>query len=165
MSDSGDAGLDPELLERVRVLRGRPRRIEPLPGGLTNRNYKITTPDGSFVLRHSTPPAGDELAVDRVAEYENSVRAAAAGVGAPVIEFLPDDGVLVIGFLPGDTLSDALLQRPGTLVRVADACRRLHAGEAFVNRFDMFEVQAEYLAACAGAASGCRPATSTTARP
>jgi thiamine kinase-like enzyme len=146
VSDSDDAGLDPELLERVRVLRGRPRTIEPLPGGLTNRNYKITTPDGSFVLRHSTPPAGDELAVDRVAEYENSLRAAAAGVGAPVIEFLPDDGVLVIGFLPGDTLSDTLLQRPGTLVRVAAACRRLHAGEAFVNRFDMFEVQAEYLA-------------------
>ena len=29
---------------------------------------------------------------------------------------------------------------------MADACRRLHAGEPFVNRFDMFEVQAEYLA-------------------
>ena len=28
---------------------------------------------------------------------------------------------------------------------MADACRRLHAGESFVNQFDMFEVQANYL--------------------
>ena len=32
------------------------------------------------------------------------------------------------------------------LPRLADACRRLHAGPAFVNRFDMFELQPEYLA-------------------
>ncbi|HVT42219.1 MAG TPA: phosphotransferase, partial [Acidimicrobiales bacterium] len=38
------------------------------------------------------------------------------------------------------------MQRAGTLARVAEACRRLHAGEPFVNRFDMFAVQADYLA-------------------
>ena len=146
MSAGDGAGLDPTLLDRIDVLRGRPRTVEPLPGGLTNRNYKITTPEGAYVLRHSTPSTSAELAVDRVAEYENSVRAAAAGVGPPVVDFLPDDGVLVIGFLPGETLSDQRLQRPGTLARVAEACRRLHGGEPFVNRFDMFEVQADYLA-------------------
>ena len=88
----------------------------------------MSTPDGTYVLRHSTPSSADELAVDRRAEYENSVRAAAAGVGAPVVEFLPEDGVLVIGFLEGETLSDEHLQRPGMLPRLADACRRLHAG-------------------------------------
>jgi len=66
-------------------------------------------------------------------------------VGAPVVEFLPDDGVLVIGFLEGETLSDEHLQRPGMMPRVAEACRRLHGGEPFVNRFDMFELQADYL--------------------
>ena len=92
------------------------------------------------------PTSADQLSVDRRAEYENSVRAAAAGVGAPVVEFLPEDGVLVIGFLEGETLSDEHLQRPGMLPRLADACRRLHAGPTFVNRFDMFELQPEYLA-------------------
>ena len=145
MSAGDGAGLDPALLERIEVLRGRPCTVEPLPGGLTNRNYKVTTPDGTYVLRHSNPSSADELAVDRRAEYENSVRAAAAGVGAPVVDFLPDDGVLVIGFLEGETLTDAHLQRPGILPRVAAACRRLHAGEPFVNRFDMFELQADYL--------------------
>jgi hypothetical protein len=140
-----DARLRAELLERVAVLRGQPCRVEPLPGGLTNRNYKVSTPIGTYVLRHSTPASADELAVDRRAEYENSVRAAAAGVGAPVVEFLPEDGILVIGFLEGETLSDERLQEPGMMRRVAVACRRLHAGQPFVNRFDMFELQPEYL--------------------
>jgi thiamine kinase-like enzyme len=140
-----DLGLDPALLERVAVLRGRRCTVEPLPGGLTNRNYKVTTSEGAYVLRHSTPSSADALAVDRRAEYENSVRAAATGVGAPVVDYLPDDGVLVVGFLEGESLTDAHLQAPGILPRVAAACRQLHSGAAFVNRFDMFELQAEYL--------------------
>jgi thiamine kinase-like enzyme len=140
------AAPDAALLERIAVLRGQARQVEPLPGGLTNKNYKVSTAGGTYVLRHSTPTSADELGVDRRAEYENSVRAAAAGVGAPVVEFLPDDGVLVIGFLEGETLSDEHLQRPGMMPRLADACRRLHAGPAFVNRFDMFALQPEYLA-------------------
>ncbi len=145
MSAGAGAGFDPFLFERIDVFRGRPCRVESLPGGLTNRNYKITTPDASYVLRHSNPSSEDELAVDRRAEYENSVRAAATGVGAPVVAFLPDDGVLVVGFLEGESLTDEHLQQPGILPRVAEACRRLHAGEPFVNRFDMFELQADYL--------------------
>jgi thiamine kinase-like enzyme len=145
MSAGDGAWPEADLLERIAPLRGQPRTVEPLPGGLTNRNYKVSTRDGTYVLRHSTPSSADELAVDRRAEYENSVRAATAGVGAPVLAFLPDDGVLVIGFLEGETLTDERLQQPGTLRRVVEACRLLHAGEAFVNRFDMFDVQADYL--------------------
>jgi thiamine kinase-like enzyme len=145
VSAGDDAGLDSVLLERIGVFRGRPCTVDPLPGGLTNRNYKVTTPDATYVLRHSNPSSADELAVNRRAEYENSVRAAATGVGAPVIDFLPDDGVLVVGFLEGESLTDEHLQRPGILPRVAVACQRLHGGEPFVNRFDMFELQADYL--------------------
>jgi thiamine kinase-like enzyme len=145
VSAGDDAGLDPVLLERIEVFRGQACTVEPLPGGLTNRNYKITTPDGTYVLRHSNPSSADELAVDRRAEYENSVRAAATGVGAPVVDFLPDDGVLVVGFLEGESLTDEHLQRPGILPRVAVACRKLHGGQPFVNRFDMFELQLDYL--------------------
>jgi thiamine kinase-like enzyme len=145
VSAEGGARLNAALLERVAVLRGQECRVEPLPGGLTNKNYKVSTPGGTYVLRHSTLSSADELAVDRRAEYENSVRAAAAGVGAPVVEFLPEEGVLVIGFLEGETLSDEHLQRPGMMPRLAEACGRLHAGPAFVNRFDMFELQPAYL--------------------
>jgi thiamine kinase-like enzyme len=140
------AGLDVGLLEQIEVFRGRRCVVEPLPGGLTNRNYKVATDDGAYVVRHSATSSADELAVDRQAEYENSVRAAASGVAAPVVDYLPGRGILVLRYLDGEALTDEHLQRPGMVPRIAEACRRLHAGEPFVSRFDMFAVQAEYLA-------------------
>jgi thiamine kinase-like enzyme len=133
------------LLDRVPSLAARPRSVQELPGGLTNRNFKVTTPDGVFVARVSS--AGSELlAIDRDCEYRNSVAAAAAGVGAPVIEYRPAEGVLVIGYLEGRTLGNADVAEPGTLRRIAAACRRLHAGERFGNDFDMFDIQRRYAA-------------------
>jgi len=131
-----------ELLDSMPCTAGRPRTVEDLSGGLTNRNLKVTTPDGVVVVR--LPPTGPGLlGIDRDHEHANSVAAAAAGVGAKVLHYRP--GVaLVVGFLPGRTLSDADLHRIDVLERVAVACRRLHAGPRFVNDFDMFTVQARY---------------------
>ena len=140
----GSAPLD-ELLDRVPCLAGAPRTVEELPGGLTNRNYKVTTPDGAFVARVWS--AGSELlAIDRGSEYRNSVIAADAGVGAPVIEYRPGDGVMVIGYIQGRTLTNADVARPANIVRIARACRRLHAGGRFGNDFDMFDIQRRYAA-------------------
>src|SRR4249919_3171121 len=90
------------LFDQTESLAGRPRAVRELPGGLTNRNYQVTTPDGTFVARISS--GGSELlAIDRDCEYRNSVTAAAAGAGAPVVEYRPQDRVLVIGFIQGRT--------------------------------------------------------------
>jgi thiamine kinase-like enzyme len=135
------------LLARVPSLAGRPRRIRALPGGLTNRNFRVTTPDGTFVARVSLP-GGELLGINREHEYRNSVTAARAGVGAPVIEYCPAAGmagVLVLGYLDGRTLTNADVAEPGTLRRVAAACRRLHSGGRFAGDFDMFAIQRRYL--------------------
>jgi thiamine kinase-like enzyme len=136
-------GLD-ALFDRTASLAGQPRTVEELPGGLTNRNYKVTTPDGAFVARISAAGT-DLLAIDRDCEYRNSVAAAAAGAGAPVIEYRPQDGMLVIGYIEGRTLGNADVAAPGNIARIAQACRRLHSGERFGNDFDMFEIQPRYL--------------------
>jgi thiamine kinase-like enzyme len=116
-----------------------------LSGGLTNRNYKVTTPDGTFVARISS--GGSELlAIDRDCEYRNSVTAAAAGAGAPVIEYRPQDRLLVIGYIEGRTLGPRDVADAASLPRIAAACRRLHAGGRFGNDFDMFAIQRRYLA-------------------
>jgi thiamine kinase-like enzyme len=136
------------LLDQIPSLAGRPRSVQELPGGLTNRNFKVTTPAGSFVARVAS--GGTELlAIDRDHEYRNSVRAAAAGVGAPVVEFLPELGVLVLRFLTGRTLANADVADPARLVRIAGACRMLHAAERFDGDFDMFEIQRGYRAVAA----------------
>ena len=41
----------PSAFDRVPGLTGAPRTVTELPGGLTNRNYKVSTPQGSFVVR------------------------------------------------------------------------------------------------------------------
>ncbi|MFC4007462.1 phosphotransferase [Nonomuraea purpurea] len=134
----------PEVLDRIPLLSGVPRSVEELPGGLTNHNYKVTTPSGEYVVRVSASD-GALLAIDRDAEHANSAAAAAAGVGAPVLDYLPELGVLVVGFLPGRTFTEEDLRDPANLPRVAAACRRLHAGPRFVCDFDMFDVQRRYL--------------------
>ncbi|HEU5420783.1 MAG TPA: phosphotransferase [Streptosporangiaceae bacterium] len=139
-----------EVLARVPSLAGRPQVITELPGGLTNRNYKVSTPDGTFVARVWSG-GGDLLAINRDHEYRNSVIAAAAGVGAPVIEYRPQDRVLVLGFLDGRTLGDADVQDPRNIPRIAAAVRRLHQAQRFVSEFDMFEIQPRYLRAARSA--------------
>jgi len=141
---AGPATLPDGLADRVATFRDRPLVVEELTGGLTNRNYKVTVGDDAYVVRVAGAGSG-ALAIDRDDEYRNSVVAAESGVGAPVVEYLPDESVLVIGFLEGRTYTDADFQLPGVLDRVADACRRLHGGGRFVNDFDMFEIQAGYL--------------------
>ncbi len=132
------------LLDKIPVLTGMPREVTELPGGLTNRNYKVTAGSTCCVVRVS-PAGADLLSINRRHEYLNSVAAAEAGVGAPVIGYLPDDQVLVVGYIDGVTLTDASFRVPGVLQRAATSCRRLHAGPRFVNDFSMFGVQRGYL--------------------
>ena len=129
-------------LEQVPALEG-PRTVEELSGGLTNVNLKVTTPRGEFVVRCFCQEAG-LLGIDRDAEHFNTRAAAEAGVGAPVVDYRPDLGMLVIGFLAGVTYDNSSFARAGVIPRVADSVRALHAGPRFVNDFDMFKRQRGY---------------------
>jgi len=136
-----DPALD-AVLDRVDVLAGRPRKVSDLGGGLTNTNLRVTTDEGDYVVRVSANTTG-LLGIDRDAEHANSVSAHAAGVGAEVIAYLPEDHVLVLRFLDGRTLcAQDVAPRTG---RIARALRTLHAGPAFVSDFDMRRIRRRYL--------------------
>ncbi len=139
-ADAGRADLD-AILGRVPALAGTPRTVAELPGGLTNRNYKVTTPGGSFVARVWS--RGDLLAIDRDHEYHNSVAAAQAGVGAPVLAYHPGDSLLVLRYIDGRTYGNADVA--ANIGRIARACAALHAGPRFRGDFDMFVIQRRYL--------------------
>ncbi len=138
-----DAELN-DLLDQLPALAGQPRQLEELPGGLTNRNVKITTPTRVYVAR-CCGPSSNLLGIDRDNEHYNSKAAEVAGVGAPVIDYRPDLGILLIGYLNGTTLCNEDFARPGVIAKVAAACRALHQGPRFRNDFDMFELQPAYL--------------------
>ena len=132
-----------ERLDQAVSLAG-PRTVEQLPGGLTNQNFRVTTPSGRYVARLSGA-AGELLSIDRDAEHANSVSAAAAGVAPRVVEYVPAAGLLVIEWLEGRTLGPHDLDDATTLARVAQTCRQLHSGPAFIGVFDMFAIQRQYL--------------------
>jgi thiamine kinase-like enzyme len=131
-----------ELLATVPSLAGPAVQVSVLPGGLTNQNFRVTTDRGCFVARLWSD--GGLLGIDREHEYRNSVLAAAAGVGAPVVEYRPQDRLLVLGYIDGKTLGNADVGQPAMIPRIAAACRALHAAGRFAGDFDMFEVQARY---------------------
>ena len=67
-----------EMVERV--WPGRDARIEALGGGITNRNFKVAVDGGVYVLRIGGRDT-ELLGIDRRAEHEASLAAAAVGVG------------------------------------------------------------------------------------
>ncbi len=132
-----------ELLDLVPMFAG-PRVVSELSGGLTNRNLRVDIGDRSYVARISSNESS-LLAIDRDNEYENSKRAALAGVGAPVVDYVAGRGVLVINFLPGRTYGPSDVADVGNYPRMTMALRALHSGPRFVNDFNMFEIQRRYL--------------------
>src|SRR4030081_2850261 len=138
-----DAQLN-ELLEEIPAVAGRPRQLQELSGGLTNRNVKVITPDAVYVAR-CTDTGSNLLGIDRDEEFHNTKMAEQAGVGAPVIDYRPDLGILLLGYLNGKTLCNDDFQREGVVAKVAAGCRELHRGPRFRSRFDMFERQPRYL--------------------
>ncbi len=143
------AGADlTEIFDRVPSIATGRLDVTELPGGLTNRNFKISKEKATYVARVAS--GGSELlAINREHEYRNSQRAAAAGVGAPVIEYAPQFGVLVIGYLEGRTLTNADVADPANLRRIARACKALHGAERFDGDFNMFAIQRRYRAVAA----------------
>jgi thiamine kinase-like enzyme len=131
------------VLDTVPELRD-PLSVAPLEGGLTNTNYKVVTAGGAYVVRISNKDSS-LLAIDRENELHNTIAAADAGVGAPVVAALPEHDALVLEFLEGRSLTATDLRQGDRLGLVADACRRLHAARPFLHDFDMFEIQRRYL--------------------
>jgi thiamine kinase-like enzyme len=146
----GVSPTDLARLRRVPALAEGPLTVEPLPGGLTNRNVKVTTGDGRrFVARLSTADSS-LLAIDREAEHQDSVAAASTGIAPRVVDRVAEGaeggGVLVVEWVDARTWTPSDVADETNLRRLATTCRALHNGPRFARRFDMFAVQARYLA-------------------
>jgi thiamine kinase-like enzyme len=138
---------DPELAAAIRAVpawAGRePDSVTPLPGGLTNRNFRVELGGVAYVVRIPGKDTG-LLGIDRRAEWDATRAAAAAGVGPEPVAFLPDHGIVVTRFLEADPLPASALARDDVLAGVVTAIRTLHAMPAIASRFSPFRVVREY---------------------
>lgn len=118
--------------------------VEPLPG-LTNRNYRITTPAGNYVLR--LPGVGTEKYIDRAAEAHVAALAAGAGLTPEILYADPATGLLLTRFVEGaETLTAAAMHDPATQRDAAQILRRLHdSGLVFHREMRVFDKIDSYL--------------------
>ena len=122
-----------------RLWPGRQVEIEPLGGGITNHNFRVSVDGEVLVLRIGGKDTA-LLGIDREHEHEAALLAAGLGIGPEVVRF--EEGLLVTRFVEGEVgRAD-----PAT---VGALLRRLHAGSALSGRFDSFRVVETYAATAA----------------
>jgi thiamine kinase-like enzyme len=138
-----------DVLGRVAMFSGQEITYTTLEGGLSHQIWVVRCGATPYVLRVLDPAVSSAgLGVSAAQEISNTLRAAESGAGARVFEVLPEVPAMVLEFLPGRTLSGADVGEPATLRRVADACRRLHAGPRFGNDFSIAVKLRELLNIC-----------------
>lgn len=139
--------------------------IEPLPGGLTNRNLLVRSRQGRFVARI----AGDNdiHGIDRRAEQASTLAAAEAGLGPEVVWAEP--ALMVLRHVEGrtleksDFLDDSTVRNVVALLRLTnEVLPRLYRGPALDRRpLVLLRRYAERLVARPNrwrdAARACRP--------
>ena len=114
-------------------------------GGLTNRNYKVSVGQETYVLR--LVGAGPGEYIDRRLEEHNARIAAGAGVNAEVLHFDAGDGTMLCRYIDAITMSAESFRDLDRVGRAAQALRRMHECETpFATRFDVFAQIDEYLA-------------------
>jgi thiamine kinase-like enzyme len=117
--------------------------IAPLAGGITNRNFVVTRDGERFVLR--VPGKDTELlGIDRANEARAASLAADAGVGPPVVAFLPASGCFVARFVEGAHIPMADLRRDDVLGSVVRSVRRFHGCPPVPASFNVFRIVEGY---------------------
>src|SRR5262249_48087703 len=91
--------MQPESVA-ARLWPGRDLELEPLGGGITNHNFKVSVGGAAYVLRIGGKDT-ELLGIDRHAEHAAALAAAAVSAGPEVIAFAEGDGALVTRFIGG----------------------------------------------------------------
>ncbi len=122
--DASATPVPPDIDARIRALPcwHAAGTVEPLPGGMTNHNYRVRDGRGSFVVR-----LGEDLplhGVLRVQELAAARAAHAVGLSPEVVYAGP--GVMVSRYVDGRTLQPQDLRDAGRLPQVVELVRRCH---------------------------------------
>jgi thiamine kinase-like enzyme len=133
-----------EAVARVSLWKGQGVTVSQLSGGLTNENYLVEASGQRYVMR--IPGQSTELlSIDRANEVYNTKAAASTGIGPRVLAHVPGPDILVLEFIPGQTMSAKTLQSKAMAGRMAESFRRLHGAPRFLKDFSMFRLIEYYL--------------------
>ena len=113
-----------DLITRIRTLPIWQGEItaQPLTGGITNVNFKVTDLSSSYVVR-----SGDDIPLHQVMRFNElaaSRAAHAAGLSPAVVHSEGD--LTVLKFIESRTLTEADVRDPAMLPRVLELVKRCH---------------------------------------
>ena len=134
--------LHAKLLHDLEPHTGPVSNIVTISGGITNRNYKLESEYGAFMLRI----AGERtelLGIDRANEFSSSQIAFRTGIGTEPIAFLEAHAAILSRYIP-----DALTLDPESatarLERIVPRLRAFHDAPAIATKFSPFETVRNY---------------------
>ena len=123
------AGQMEQIAAKADVLRGQRLEWHQLFGGLAHVTYAVSTDAGSrYVVKFLTQEMDDfGLMIPIPDLIANTIAAGESGVGARVVQALPDLPALVLEYIDGRTLDTPDLARADYIPRIGRAIRDLHS--------------------------------------
>jgi thiamine kinase-like enzyme len=135
---------DLAIAERVPGWAGHIATLEPLDGGITNRNLKVTLSDGSRYVLRLCGKDTDLLGIDRHVELAANRQAFLIGAAPEPVAFIEPEGYLVTRFIDADPAPD--LRVGDVMTQVGSMLRKVHAGPALATSFGCFTIAERYAA-------------------
>lgn len=121
-------------------------QFDVMPGGLTNKNFKITFPDNTKVAMR-VAGKGTASYLNRPAEKYNATLMASIGIAPEIYFYDPKTGSQLCEFIEADTMHAVNFQQDrDVLARAAEIMRRYHdSGFEFISRFNPIEKLYTYI--------------------
>ncbi|WP_444909850.1 phosphotransferase [Microbulbifer sp. TRSA005] len=113
--------------------QSRPRFIQTLAGGQTNRTYLVSSGEELLVIRHNSP-LSQALDLDRATEAQVLNQATRAGLCAPLVYCDPQYHYLVTRFIQGQPWHK---EGPSALKRLAKRLNSIHSLPPVKNHLDI----------------------------
>jgi thiamine kinase-like enzyme len=117
------------LLAACRTLaEDEPYRLEPVDGGMTNRNYQLATKSGRYFVQLLLPDTvATIVGISRPRHLLANMKAAELGIAPGVVAAFDNPRILVTAFVDGQTVSGAQVAEDAILRQVATLLQTLHS--------------------------------------
>lgn len=148
-SSAGERSIE-AVIAKVEAWRGRAIRYQPVSGGISNANWRVSVADIEQHAFVKLPGRGTEMFIDRRFANDASRRAHESGYGAAVLDFLDEDGVEIFEFVEGYRTSSNLdFMTPSIRLNALKALKAFNdSGSLILTKtiFDMIEEHAQQVA-------------------
>jgi len=132
-----------QLRQQIPAWAGQINAVEPLAGGITNQNYKVTVGDEAFVVHVCARDVAIH-GINRQVEVQCARAAAQIGVAPEVIALLDNlpggDELFITRFIQAKTLTATEVGSPELLPQIVALMQRYHRLTDFAGHFDVFRI-------------------------